>query len=229
MDIHNQEFKHRGINGYDRREVDSFLDRIVDDYGNALDETADLKNEVVELNNKVEQLEKKVAGYNNQKQSLAKMQEDAKKKAKQIVSNAHKQAAANTSYEKQQQDTIRNDYDRIKEEVAEFRNGIQKLLQNQIDVLSDDKWQHALDTYFHTDRFYPFDGSEPILLVNNDDDEVDIEDADDVDFGEEDMDDEPDIMTGDSPNHETVNLDHNSNNKDSDTTIVFPDDYKGHE
>ena len=30
MDIHNKEFKHRGRNGYDRYEVDSFLDDVVD-------------------------------------------------------------------------------------------------------------------------------------------------------------------------------------------------------
>ena len=32
MDIHNEEFKKRGLSGYDRREVDSFLDEIIQDY-----------------------------------------------------------------------------------------------------------------------------------------------------------------------------------------------------
>ena len=43
MDIHNKEFKPRGRNGYDRYEVDNFLDEVVDNYGDALDEVVDLK------------------------------------------------------------------------------------------------------------------------------------------------------------------------------------------
>ena len=53
MDIHNKEFKSKGRNGYDRYEVDSFLDEIVDNYGDALDQIVDLKNEVVSLNSKI--------------------------------------------------------------------------------------------------------------------------------------------------------------------------------
>ncbi|HBG90597.1 MAG TPA: cell division protein DivIVA, partial [Lactobacillus acetotolerans] len=59
----------------------------------------------------------------------------------------------------------------------------------------------ALDRYFHTDRFYPPDGSEPIPSASEDDiDGVDSDDSDDVDSV-----DEPKPMTGDSPSHETLN------------------------
>ena len=48
MDIHNKEFATK-LRGYDSKQVDSFLDRIVDAYGDALDQIVDLKNENVEV------------------------------------------------------------------------------------------------------------------------------------------------------------------------------------
>ena len=56
MDIHNKEFSTK-LRGYDSKQVDSFLDRIVDAYGDALDQIVDLKNENVELKKKVEKVE----------------------------------------------------------------------------------------------------------------------------------------------------------------------------
>ena len=72
MDIHNKEFKFRGRNGYDRYEVDSFLDEIVDNYGDALDQIVDLKNEVVSLNSKMKDLQAQVDEYNDKKKSINK-------------------------------------------------------------------------------------------------------------------------------------------------------------
>lgn len=51
MDIHNKEFSTK-LRGYDSKQVDGFLDRIVDAYGDALDQIVDLKNENVELKKK---------------------------------------------------------------------------------------------------------------------------------------------------------------------------------
>lgn len=69
MDIHNKEFKSRGRNGYDRYDVDSFLDQIVDDYGDALDQVVDLKNEIVSLNEKMGHLQEQVDEYNEKKKN----------------------------------------------------------------------------------------------------------------------------------------------------------------
>ncbi|MBA1395349.1 DivIVA domain-containing protein, partial [Lactobacillus sp. XV13L] len=57
MDIHNKKFRMRYFNGYDRYEVDNFLDQIGNDYGDALDETADLKNENLTLNEQLKDLQ----------------------------------------------------------------------------------------------------------------------------------------------------------------------------
>lgn len=263
MDIHNKEFKHRGRNGYDRYEVDSFLDDIVDDYGDALDQIVDLKNEIVSLKDQMGNLQSQVDEYNEKKKSLNRslvsaqqtsdeIKERAEAEAKRIVANAKKEVETDTDYEKQQKDTISKDYKRLKKQVGEFRSRVQAMLQEEIDNLNDDQWQHTLDEYFHLHRFYPGDGAEPIDAGPEtqeeefareaalDDEDVDNNDENDVnssqesddlnldppdDPDEDQADSKPKPMTGDSPSHETINLKPDNDNKLG-PKIVFPDDYK---
>lgn len=253
MDIHNKKFKHRGRNGYDRYEVDSFLDDVVDNYGDALDQVVDLKNEVVSLNKKVEDMQAQVDEYSNMKKSLISAQktvdqlkENAEAEAERILDDAKKEAQTEVGYQKQQQEVISNDYKRLKKQIGEFRSHMQAMLQNEINNLNDETWQHALDEYFHTERFYPGNGAEPIgeeEIANEtaiDDEDIDNDDVNDVNSSQEpddldeelsdDSDDEeettPKPMTGDSPHHETINLKPEVPKSSSGPTIVFPDDYK---
>lgn len=258
MDIHNKEFKHRGRNGYDRYEVDSFLDDVVDSYGDTLDQVVDLKNEVVSLNKKVEDMQAQVDEYSNMKKSLISAQQtvdqlkgnaEAEAEAKRILDDAKKQAQTEVGYQKQQQEVISNDYKRLKKQIGEFRSHMQAMLQDEINNLNDETWQHALDEYFHTERFYPGNGAEPIgeeeEIANEatiDDEDVDNDDVNDVNSSQEpddldmdlsdDSDDDDDSapapkpMTGDSPHHETINLKPEMPKTSSGPTIVFPDDYK---
>lgn len=245
MDIHNQDFKKRGLNGYDRREVDSFLDQVVEDYGNALDQMVDLKNEVVNLQQQVkdarQQAEQAKAEADTAKQNEQAAKQTivgAQKRAQEIINEATEQAKVDANYQRQQEATIRADYERLKKEVSGYRIHIQDLLQIAIDNLNDEKWQKALDKYFDTERFYPPDGSEPITLADDDDEEdLDNDDEDEVDFDEEDIDeaddlddlDEPQPLAGDSLNHETISQSEiTPTNNGSEPTIVFPDDYKDH-
>ncbi|WP_267409421.1 DivIVA domain-containing protein [Lactobacillus sp. B4005] len=247
MDIHDQEFKKRGLSGYDRHEVDAFLDRIVDDYGDALDETVDLKNKITQLNHQVEKLQAEVTRFHKNESAAKAQLADAHVKAQEIINTATQQAhnetaqaKVDTEYQKQQLDTIKADYDRVKKEVAGYRRYIQELLQQAIKNLDDEKWQKALDKYFSTERFYPPDGAEPIMLtdaeevVDEDDDddvtvEVDNDGDDEVNF-DEDTADDPKPMAGDSSNSETVNLRENENAPivEPGAQIIFPDSDKNH-
>lgn len=202
MDIHNQEFKHRGRKGYDRYEVDHFLDRIVDDYGDVLDQMVDLKNENAALqaeSNKLKEqnqtLQRQVNDLEKQKtevnqvmvaaqKSANQAKADAKRQADQILSKAKQEIAAEKSYANQQVDVLSKDYKRLKEQVGQFRSHMQELLKREVANLNDDEWQTALDKYFHTQRFYPGDGSQPITVSKRTDlaklrDADEAEDADD--------------------------------------------------
>lgn len=243
MDIHNKEFKHRGRNGYDRFEVDNFLDDVVDNYGDALDQVVDLKNEVVSLNEKIDHLQDQVNEYNEKQESLNKTiisVQEMKEQAKSVLDDARKKATTDTDYQRQQKDIIESDYKRLKKQIGEFRSHVQAMLQEEIDNLTDDEWQHALDEYFHTERFYPGNGAEPIGEVSEenfaeeDEEDIDNDEEDDVNSSQEpdnlDMDSSDDSapkpMTGDSPSHETIKMKPEMPKSSSGPTIVFPDDYK---
>ena len=254
LEIHNKEFKKRGLSGYDRHEVDSFLDQIINDYGDALDQTVDLKNEIVHLQEQVSDLQKQVKQFQQNENATKEAVGNAKIKAERIINdatvqanNTTEQAKIDTDYQRQQLETIKSDYERVKKEASGYRSYIQDLLQKAIENLNDENWQKALDQYFDTERFYPPDGAEPIMLTDEDED-VD-EDDDDIDEDEEvddeldnDIDDEvnfehnidenndsPQPMSGDSPHTETVNTENvNDSNNGSGPTVIFPNDYKNH-
>lgn len=256
MDIHNKEFKPRGRNGYDRYEVDNFLDEVVDNYGDALDEVVDLKNTVISLNKKIDDLQAQVDEYNEKKKSLNKslisaqqtadeLREKAEAEAKSMIENAKKQVEVDTDYQKQQRDVIEGDYKRLKKQVGEFRSHIQAMLQAEIDNLNDEDWQRALDKYFRTDRFYPGGDAEPIPAISDtdmddydEDEDILIDDEHDEDI---DNDDENDVNSSQDPDDEAESSapqpmtgdspNHETISTRDDTsklnpTIVFPDDYK---
>lgn len=176
MDIHNKEFSTK-LRGYDSKQVDGFLDRIVDAYGDALDQIVDLKNENVELKKKVEKYEKVKDSIN---ESLISAQENAEeikkrtnKESKEIIQKANQDAAEiiqkaqdkgeNKKAELQKQyDTLNKDYDLLKAKVEDFREAIQGMLKDQIKELSDSDWQYYLDKYYGRSRLYPADGSQPL-------------------------------------------------------------------
>lgn len=262
MDIHNKEFKRRGRKGYDSYEVDHFLDTIVDSYGDALDQLVDLKNQTVKLSKenkdlqeRVNKLEEKVNSYQNKEdkinsllvsaqKSANKIKEEAEQEADHTVQDAMSQARGDIDYAKQQKTVIDSDYQRLKKEIGGFRTHIQAMLQKQIDSLNDKEWQHALDKYFNTPRFYPDDGSEPLPSGTDDDDEeddeledldangkVDKEAQDEVDSSQTPgtKEDKPQPLTGDSPSHETMTGSNQRLSASSDKpTIIFPDNYKDH-
>ena len=251
LEIHNKEFKKRGLSGYDRHEVDSFLDQIINDYGDALDQTVDLKNEIVHLQEQVSDLQKQVKQFQQNENATKEAVGNAKIKAERIINdatvqanNTTQQAKIDTDYQRQQFETIKSDYERVKKEASGYRSYIQDLLQKAIENLNDENWQKALDQYFDTDRFYPPDGAEPIMLTDEDedvdeeedidedtDDELDNDIDDEVNFEHniDENNDSPQPMSGDSPHTETVNTENvNDSNNGSGPTVIFPNDYKNH-
>ncbi|MCF1783231.1 DivIVA domain-containing protein [Lactobacillus mulieris] len=227
MDIHNKEFAPRGHKGYDRYEVDSFLDQIVDDYGDCLDNNVDLKNENIALKNKIKELESEVAKLTQLRKSIndevlnaqkdaSELRRKARVNARKIIEEAKATAKAENQSLMYQNDTLKTDYQRLKTQVADFRNTIRTKLQKQIDALDDNTWQYYLDVATNMERIYPADGGEPIPVSS--------------------------LPTVDNTTQSDVNLEHDEKNSVSsdtqkkdisnsgkpDVTIVFPDDYKDH-
>lgn len=223
MDIHNKEFTPRGHKGYDRYEVDSFLDQIVDDYGDCLDNNVDLKNENVALKNKIKELESEVDRLDELRKTIndevLKAQKDASELRQKAQEDAKNQAASENQSLVYQNDTLKNDYQRLKTQVADFRYKIRAKLQKQIDALDDNTWQYYLDAATNVERIYPSDGGEPIPTSSLP--TVDNQDQSGVNLEHDKNADKVPLSTSQPENNQ-------ENTNDSDVTIVFPDDYKDH-
>lgn len=232
MDIHNKQFDKK-MRGYDADQVDAFLDRIVDAYGDALDKVVDLKNSNQKLQAQVDK-------YAKIKDSLNDSLIEAQKTAKQVKADAHKQAddllaKSKADAEKQnkelqkEHDSLQNDYELLKNKVEDFRNQTKHLLQQQIKELSDEEWQYYLDKYYGRNRLYPADGGEPIPAdeISQQAPAVDKKSASEVNSKQADQ---PKIMTGDSPSHETAGpqAEPQPNPAKGGPTVVFPKNYKDH-
>lgn len=179
MNIHEKQFQTK-FKGYDVDEVDSYLDQIVNDYGDVLDENVDLKNKVARLEEQNQLLIDKTKEYDELKETLnrsliaaqklqeeaeqnsVKIVEDSKKQAQEIVEKAKDNAEDLDKNLKHEYATLSEDYELLKKRVTNFRSEIRKQLQNQLEALSDDSWQYELDEYYGRSRLYPGDGSQPI-------------------------------------------------------------------
>lgn len=207
MDIHNKQFKTK-VNGYEKAEVDSFLDEIVNCYSDALDNLVDLKKENVLLTKKL----------NN---SELRIQQTAKKISEEAAAPI---SSENTDLKKQYE-TLNNDYELLKGKVNDFMQDTKKRLQGQLDELNDNDWQYYLDKYYGRSRLYPADGSQPVLI--NSENKVTSKVIDNnVDDSKT-----PEIMDSDPTNQAQMSPDQVNNTNtvnDEGLKIIFPDDYKDH-
>ncbi|QNQ82454.1 DivIVA domain-containing protein [Lactobacillus sp. PV037] len=184
MNIHEKQFQTK-FKGYDVDEVDGYLDQIVNDYGDVLDENVDLKNKIAHLEEQNQLLTDKTKEYDELKETLnrsliaaqklqeeaeqnsAKIVEDGQKQAQEIVEKAKGNAEDLDKNLKQEYTTLSEDYELLKKKVSNFRSEMKKQLQEQLDALSDDSWQYELDEYYGRSRLYPGDGSQPIAQSEN--------------------------------------------------------------
>ena len=228
MDIHNQEFNTK-MRGYDRNEVDSFLDSVVDSFSDALDKNIDLRNENTNLKMKINDLSEKLA-------------KDAQQKSKEILANAGKEAAAKTKELQNEYNILDNDYELLKEKVASFRVEIQKVLKDQLKQLDDNTWQYYLDQYYGRERLYPADGKQPISsevkkdtkkvpgdskVNTNSQTNIDNSLPNEVNSGQGSNKEELKPSIEEGPSQEE-NVSATEEPKDKGPMIVFPDDYKEH-
>ncbi|MCT7693925.1 MAG: DivIVA domain-containing protein, partial [Lactobacillus iners] len=150
--------------------------------------------------------------------------------------------------------TLMNDYELLKTEVANFIHDTKAKLNEQVKELDDNDWQIYLDKHYGRTRLYPADGSQPIKTDDSDNiiDEEGLIKPEDIDKYQEyipaenfdeDIDNNTDtevnsdnekedthkILEGDNPTVVETVEDENSNSDSlSRPKIIFPDDYKDH-
>jgi cell division initiation protein len=237
MDIHNKQFD-RKMRGYDADQVDAFLDRVVDAYGDALDQVVDLKNANQKLQEQVDHYNSIKDNLNDSlieaQKSARAVKKQAQEESDKILADAKKQAGEKAQEMQDQYDTLDNDYKLLKNKVADFRHQLQDLLNKQTKELGDNDWQYFLDRYYGRNRLYPADG-EPVevekenaeAMPKTPEEKAEVDKAQAADL-ESKQSDQPQILAGDSPDHESGQAAPTTTVAGQGPEIVFPDDYKDH-
>lgn len=144
LDIHNKEFT-QSFRGYDRDEVNEFLDQVMKDYELVIRE----KNE---LQRKLEELEEKLGHFTNIEDTLNKsilvaqntaeeLTNNAKKESKLIIKEAEKNAdrIINEALDKSRK--IRLETEELKNQGKVFRARLRTLVQAQLDMIENEDWE----------------------------------------------------------------------------------------
>lgn len=144
IDIHNKEFT-QSFRGYDRDEVNEFLDQVMKDYEIVIREKNDLTRRLNEL-------EEKLGHFTNIEETLNKsilvaqetaeeVKSNAKKESKLIVKEAEKNAdrIVNEALDKSRR--IQLETEELKNQGKVFRARLRTLVQAQLDMIENEDWE----------------------------------------------------------------------------------------
>lgn len=125
MDIHLKEFGTVGTGGYDKEEVDSFLDAVAD-------ELEKLANKNKELEESVASMDRKVSKFDEMQKTLQTALMNAQKSAGNILQEARSQAAAIIKRAQDRSDRILGDLEREKAHILSSFSSIRDQIVEQI-------------------------------------------------------------------------------------------------
>lgn len=147
LDIHNKEFS-KGFRGYDEDEVNEFLDQVIKDYELLI-------REKKELEEKLRDQTERLGHFSSIEETLNKsiviaqeageeVRRNAQKEAKLIIKEAEKNAdrIVNESLTKARK--IALEIEDLKKQSKVFRTRFKMLIEAQLDLLSNDDWDHLL-------------------------------------------------------------------------------------
>ena len=160
QDIHDKEFTRKGRNGYSAREVDDFLDQVIDSVQQLLDDRQSLQEELDETEHKLKQYvemrrslnqsilvaqeaaDKVISEATEQARSI---EEDAQRQAQAMVSEAQAKAgqlatdAADDALKLNKESTI------LIQETKDLQRRLSTMLQAQLDIINSDDWDQVLE------------------------------------------------------------------------------------
>ena len=144
MDIEQQEFT-RSFRGYNEEEVDDFLDKIVKDY-------EELINENVRLNEEVEKMQEKLKEFGeieeslrsallNTQKSAEEMKGRVEKEAKVIIEKAEMEAKALKQQVFQREDLAKNEIDNLRRYKFIFKEKFKSMLNLYLKMLETEEFE----------------------------------------------------------------------------------------
>lgn len=144
MDIEQQEFT-RSFRGYNEEEVDDFLDKIVKDY-------EELINENVRLNEEIEKMQEKLKEFGEIEESLRRALLDARKseeemkgrvenEAKVIIEKAKMEAKALKQQVFESEDLVKNEIDSLRRYKFVFKEKFKSMLNLYLKMLETEEFE----------------------------------------------------------------------------------------
>lgn len=223
QDIHDKEFTRKGRNGYSAKEVDNFLDQVIDSVQQLLDDKQSLQEELDETEHKLKQYVEMRRSLNQSilvaQEAADKVISEATKQARSIEEDAQRQAQAMVSEAQAKAGQLATDAadDALKlnkesniliQETKDLQRRLSTMLQAQLDIINSDDWDKVLENK-SLDKYPELEN-----VVNT-------------------M--HPELMSNNDINHSNVNNNSLNNNQiveplpneqidDNQTMIVFPDD-----
>ena len=147
LDIHNKEFS-KGFRGYDEDEVNEFLDVVIKDYEMVI-------REKKELEERLNEMTERIGHFNSIEETLNKSIIVAQEAAEEVKRNAQKEAKLIVKEAEKNSDRIVNEslskarkialeIEELKKQSKVFRTRFKMLIEAQLDLLSNDDWDHLL-------------------------------------------------------------------------------------
>jgi len=144
MDIEQQEFS-RSFRGYNEEEVDDFLDKIVKDY-------EELINENVRLNEEIERIQEKLKEFGeieetlrsalvNTQKSAEEIKGRVEKEAKIIIEKAEMEAKALKQQVFQKEDLVKNEIDNLRRYKFTFKEKFKSMLNLYLKMIENEDFE----------------------------------------------------------------------------------------
>ncbi len=143
LDIHNKEFS-RSFRGYNREEVNEFLDRIVKDYESIIKKNIELKEEVEKLNSKLEHYQKMEETLHNAiivaQETAEEVKESARKEAE--VKKKEADTEANRRLEEANNEVVKSRYEleKLRKHILAQKTHFKSILNTQLELLESEEW-----------------------------------------------------------------------------------------
>ena len=144
MDIEQQEFT-KSFRGYNEEEVDDFLDKIVKDY-------EELINENVRLNEEIERMQEKLKEFSkieetlrsallNAQKSAIEMKEKVEDEAKIIIEKAEMEAKVLKQQVFQREDLVKNEIDNLRRYKFTFKEKFKSMLNLYLKMIENEDFE----------------------------------------------------------------------------------------
>lgn len=157
LDIHNKEFG-RSFRGYDEDEVNEFLEQVLKDFENLLEEKKMLENnlkqsteQVTHFNTIEETLQKSIL---TAQEAAEDVRRNSMKESKLIIKEAEKNADRIVNEALSRAQKIAVEIEDLKKQSKVFRNRFKMLIEAQLDLVQANDWDDLLEYEVDAEKFH---------------------------------------------------------------------------